>query len=202
MMEFFSSSYIASHIGAIGYAGIMFIVFAESGLFFGFFLPGDSLLFTAGLLASQGVFNIYILSVLTSFSAIVGDTVGYWFGRYIGKRLFTKEDSFFFHKRHVSRTALFYEKYGAKAIIIGRFVPVILTFIPILAGVGTMKYSVFLTYNVWGGIMWSVGLTTLGYQLGTKIKNIDTYVLPIIIGIVILSCIPVMIEYYLQKRRT
>ncbi len=200
MLELFSSLSIATHLTTIGYLGILLIIFAESGLFFGFFLPGDSLLFTAGLLASQGVFNIYLLILCIGFAAILGDTVGFWFGRYIGPRLFTKEDSFFFHTKHITRTALFYKKYGPKAIVLGRFIPIVRTFVPILAGVGNMRYPLFLTYNIIGGLLWGVGLTTLGYVLGTKIKNIDAYLLPIILGIIILSLIPIIFEYYMSKK--
>lgn len=181
-------------IQALGYAGVALIVFAESGLFFGFFLPGDSLLFTAGLLASQGFFNIYVLGFFLAVSAIVGDSVGYWFGKKVGPAIFNKEDSFFFHKNHIQKAEAFYIKYGPKAIVLGRFIPIVRTFVPIVAGVGKMKYNLFLRYNIVGGIIWSVGLTSIGYILGTRIPNIDTYLLPIVLVIIAVSFIPVVIE--------
>lgn len=146
-------------IQSLGYVGLFSIVFAESGLFFGFFLPGDSLLFSAGLLASQDILDIYLLLIILPIAAITGDNVGYWFGAKVGPAIFTREDSLFFHKKHVERTHQFYEKYGAKAIILARFVPIVRTFTPILAGVGTMEYGKFLRFNMIGGFLWSWGMT-------------------------------------------
>lgn len=186
-------------IRTLGYLGVSLVVFAESGLFFGFFLPGDSLLFTSGLLASQGFFNIYLLTTLLGISAIAGDSVGYWFGYKIGPALFNKEDSFFFNKNHITKAHLFYEKYGVKAVILGRFIPIVRTFVPILAGVGKMKYSIFLKNNIIGGLLWAVGMTTLGYILGNSIPNIDTYLLPIIILIIFISFLPVIFEFLNKK---
>lgn len=187
---------LLSLIEAVGYVGLFAIVFAESGLFFGFFLPGDSLLFSAGLLASQQYFNIYILCGTLGIAAILGDNVGYWFGKKVGPKIFTREDSFFFHKKHVERTERFYAKYGPKALIIGRFVPVVRTFVPILAGVGSMHYGTFLKYNIIGGLLWGVGVTSLGYFLGQRIPNIETYLLPIVVGIIIVSFFPIALEMY------
>src|SRR3989338_2670613 len=152
-------------IATVGLLGVFAIVFAESGLFFGFFLPGDSLLFTAGLLASQGHFNVFILWIGATLCAIAGDSVGYAFGRRVGPRLFTKEDSFFFHKDHIHRTEAFYEKHGKKTIILARFVPIVRTFAPILAGIGSMEYRTFLSFNVAGGVLWSTLLIFLGFGL-------------------------------------
>ncbi|MEK7151817.1 MAG: DedA family protein [Patescibacteria group bacterium] len=181
-------------IKAFGYLGLFAIVFAESGLFFGFFLPGDSLLFTAGLLASQGFLNPWLLSIIISTGAILGDSVGYWFGAKVGPKIFTREDSFFFNKRHVERTHLFYLKYGSRAVVLARFVPIVRTFTPILAGVGSMPYATFLRYNIIGGILWGTGLTLLGYFLGTVIPGIDQYILPIVIGIIVVSFLPIASE--------
>ncbi|MEK7556240.1 MAG: DedA family protein [Patescibacteria group bacterium] len=181
-------------IKAFGYLGLFAIVFAESGLFFGFFLPGDSLLFTAGLLASQGFLNPWLLSITISTGAILGDSVGYWFGAKVGPKIFTREDSFFFNKRHVERTHLFYLKYGSRAVVLARFVPIVRTFTPILAGVGSMPYATFLRYNIIGGILWGTGLTLLGYFLGTVIPGIDQYILPIVIGIIVVSFLPIASE--------
>ncbi len=187
-------------IATLGLVGIFAIVFAESGLFFGFFFPGDSLLFTAGLLASQGHFNVVLLWSGCVFAAIVGDSVGYAFGKKVGPKLFTREDSFFFHKKHLERTSAFYQKHGKKTIILARFVPIVRTFAPILAGVGRMEYRVFLSYNVIGGVLWSTLLIFLGFVLGSIIPGIDRYLLPIIALIVALSFIPIIIEWVRQKR--
>lgn len=177
-------------IQTVGYLGVFAIVFAESGLFFGFFLPGDSLLFTAGFLASQGFFNIAILATGCFIAAVIGDSVGYWMGKKYGKRLFHKEDSLFFHKDHLVRANTFYKKHGGKTIIIARFMPFIRTFAPIVAGIGDMTYSSFLFFNVIGGFFWAVGLTTLGFYLGNAIPNVDKYLLPIIGLIVFVSISP------------
>lgn len=187
-------------IKTLGYFGVSFVVFTESGLFFGFFLPGDSLLFTAGILASQGFFNMYTLSVLLTVSAIVGDSVGYWFGYKIGPTLFSREDSLFFHKKHIVKAETFYKKYGAKAVILGRFIPIVRTFVPIVAGVAKMKYSLFLRYNIVGGILWAGGLSSAGYLLGKRIPNVDTYLLPIVLLIIGISFLPMFFEYRQHKR--
>ncbi len=187
-------------IQVAGYIGLSAIVFAESGLFFGFFFPGDSLLFTAGLIASQGFFNIWILAAVVSASAILGDSVGYWFGAKVGPQIFTRENSFFFHKKHIERTHRFYLSYGAKTIVLARFVPIVRTFAPILAGVGSMPYGTFLRYNILGGILWGVGMTFLGYMLGGLIPNIDSYLLPIVLGIILISFLPIIREVILEKR--
>lgn len=166
-------------VPTFGLAGVVAIVFAESGLFVGFFLPGDSLLFTAGLLASQGHFNIVLLWAGCMAGAILGDSVGYAFGRKVGPRIFTREDSFFFHKRHIERTQAFYAKYGKKTIVLARFVPIVRTFAPILAGVGQMEYRTFLVYNIAGGIGWSTVMIFLGFGLGSAVPGIDQYLLPL-----------------------
>lgn len=185
---------IPSIIQTFGIIGIAFIIFAESGLFFGFFLPGDSLLFTAGILASQGFLNITILTIFVWLAAVIGDTVGYWFGAHIGIKIFKKEKSFFFNKKYPDRAHEFYLKYGGKAIILARFIPIIRTFVPIMAGVGNMSYKKFISYNIIGGTIWTLGLTLSGYFLGQQIPNIDKYILPIIIAIIILSILPAISE--------
>lgn len=178
-----------------GYSGIAAIIFAESGLLIGFFLPGDSLLFTAGFLASQGVFNIVWLTVIVFLAAVIGDSVGYSFGYRIGRKLFTKEESLFFNKNHLLRAEEFYVRHGKKTIIIARFLPVIRTFAPILAGVGRMHYPTFLAFNLIGGALWAIGLSLLGYFLGSTIENVDRYLLPIIIGIILVSLLPTIIHF-------
>lgn len=174
----------------IGYIGIFAIIFAESGLFFGFFLPGDSLLFTAGFLASQGIFDIHILAVVCFIAAVLGDSIGYAFGTRVGRKLFYKTDSFFFHKDNLERANIFYKKHGKKTIILARFMPIIRTFAPIVAGIGEMDYRTFISYNIIGGILWAMGLTYGGYFLGSLIPNVDKYLLPIVIAIVFLSISP------------
>jgi membrane-associated protein len=198
----FSSSNLLDHVTTLGYLGVAFFIFAESGLFFGFFLPGDSLLFTAGLLASTGLFSMYILVPMVAFSAIIGDSVGYFFGKKVGPALFKKEDSFFFRKSHVERTQIFYERHGPKALILGRFIPIVRTFVPILAGVGNMRYDIFIRFNIVGGLLWAVGLPLIGYVLGNRIPNIDTYLLPIVVAIILISFVPVLIELLRAKKNT
>ena len=187
-------------VQTLGTLGVIVIIFAESGLFFGFFLPGDSLLFTAGLLASQGYIDFWPLLILCTVAAIAGDSVGYAFGRHVGPKLFSREDSRFFKKTYVERTKTFYERHGRKTIILARFVPIVRTFAPILAGVGQMHYPTFLYYNVIGGLGWTVGLLFLGYGLGKTVPNIDHYLLPIILLIIIISMMPGIIEFFHSRR--
>ena len=164
--HYFEVEYLIQFGQLVAYPALFAIVFAESGLFIGFFLPGDSLLFTTGFLASKGLLDIRILLPLFFVAAVAGDSVGYTFGRKVGRRLFQREKSLLFHKGHLMKAEAFYEKYGKKTIIFARFVPVIRTFAPIIAGIGHMEYKTFIIYNVVGGFLWAVGLTTLGYFLG------------------------------------
>lgn len=191
---------LSNYIIGFGYLGISLTVFAESGLFFGAFLPGDSLLFTVGLLASQGNFNVLLLWTLVSISAILGDNVGYASGKYIGPKLFTKEDSPLFRKSHVLRAHAFYEKHGKKAVILARFVPIIRTFAPIIAGVGKMHYPTFVLFNIIGGLLWSTSLIGLGYSVGNLIPGAKEYLEYIILGIIFLSILPIIIEYIRARR--
>ena len=181
-------------IEALGIVGIFSLIFAESGLFFGFFLPGDSLLFTAGLLVSQNILPLYPLIIGGSIFAILGDNVGYAFGKKIGPKIFTKENSLIWNRDHIEKSHKFFEKYGSKAIILARFMPIVRTFTPILAGVGTMEYKTFLRYNIIGGIAWVCGLTLFGYFFGKIIPNPDKYLLPIIVFIIIVSMLPLLKE--------
>ncbi len=187
-------------IQTIGHLGIFAIVFAESGLFFGFFLPGDSLLFTAGLLAVQGYLNFPLLVTGSFIAAVVGDSVGYAFGARIGPRIFHREDSLLFHRAHIDRTRNFYNAHGPKTIVLARFVPIVRTFAPILAGVGGMPYRTFLIYNVIGAGIWAVGIPTLGYVLGRSVPNIDHYLLPIILAIIATSFIPPLVDLWRHRR--
>lgn len=184
---------------AVGYIGVLAIVFAESGLLIGFFLPGDSLLFTAGLLASQGWFNIWWLMLGVFVAAVAGDSVGYAFGKKVGPRIFTKTDSRLFNPNHLERSRLFFLKHGGKTIILARFIPFVRTFAPVLAGVGKMKYRVFLAYNLIGGILWGIGITWLGYYLGSVVPNIDRYLWPIIGLIIITSLLPSAWHWFSRK---
>lgn len=183
----------------LGYIGIFAIIFAESGLLFGFFLPGDSLLFTAGFLASQGIFNIAILCFICFLGAVLGDSVGYAFGHKVGKKLFRKKDSFFFHPDHILKAERFYEKHGKKTIILARFLPAIRTFAPIVAGIGSMNYRTFLTYNIVGGILWAICLPLAGFYLGKVIPDVDKYLFPIIGFIIVLSILPQAITILKNK---
>lgn len=192
---------LPSLIKTVGYIGVFAIVFAESGLLFGFFLPGDSLLFTAGFLASQGFFEIALLTTLCFIAAILGDSTGYYLGHKYGRRLFHKKDSLFFHKDHLKRAEDFYEKHGGKTIIVARFMPIIRTFAPIVAGVGKMKYGAFLTYNIIGAVLWAIGLTLAGYFLGSLIPDIDTYLFPLIGLIILLSILPPAYHIFKSKQQ-
>jgi membrane-associated protein len=189
-------------IKSVGYLGVWGIVFAESGLLIGFFLPGDSLLFTAGFLASQNIFNVWILVAGIVFCAIAGDSVGYMTGHRFGPMLFRREDSRFFSKANLIKTQKFYDEHGGKTIILARFMPVVRTFAPIVAGIGRMHYPSFLTFNVVGGLLWSFGLTLLGYFLGNVIPEdqIDKYLLPIILGIIVLSVLPPAYHAWKENR--
>lgn len=186
-------------IQTVGLIGIVWIVFAETGLFFGFFFPGDSLLFTAGILASQGIFDIYQLLFLCTVASILGDSVGYWSGKKYGKKLFERDAGFFFKKQRIYDAEKFYEKYGKYTIIIARFVPIIRTFAPIVAGIGSMHYLTFLSYNILGGILWVFSLTLLGYIFGGMIDNPDTYIIPIALLIIFISLIPIIIKILRSK---
>jgi len=187
-------------IVAFGLVGIILIVFAETGLFFGFFLPGDSLLFTAGFLASQGLLPAVPLLVGVFIAAVVGDSVGYWFGQKTGPSLFSREDSRFFKKKYALKAQTFYEHHGKMTIILARFIPIVRTFAPIVAGIGKMKYQVFLAYNIIGGFIWGVGLTLAGYFLGKVIPSADKYLLPIIVVIVISSLVPGIVHIYRERK--
>ena len=191
---------LTSIIQFVGYPGLFTAVFLESGVFFGFFLPGASMLFTAGLLASQGIFNIWILIPLLTIAAILGDNAGYWFGAKVGYRLFLRPDSRFFRQDHLKRAKDFYDRHGFLAIVLARFIPIIRTFAPIVAGVVHMRYRVFVVYNIVGALLWASGVTFLGFYLGEKIPGVETYLTPIITAIIIVTCIPLVREYFRQRK--
>jgi membrane-associated protein len=188
-----------SLIEAFGTLGLFAIVFAESGLLAGFFLPGDSLLFTAGLLASQGHLNFPLIVTGCFVAAVVGDQVGYVIGRRYGPAIFKRPESRFFHQRNVDRASAYFAAHGARTVVLARFIPVIRTFTPVVAGVGQMDYRKFVTFNIIGGFLWAVGLTSLGYALGESVPDIDKYLLPIVLVIGAVSFVPVILE--LRKMR-
>lgn len=182
------------------YLGIALIIFAESGLLIGIFFPGDSLLFAAGLLSAAGFLAPLPLIIFVVVAAIVGDSVGYWFGANVGTPLFKRKDSLFFKQEYLKRTEQFYQKYGGRAVILARFVPIVRTLAPVLAGIGSMTYGTFLRYNVIGGVLWGVGMTSLGYFLGSLIPNSERYILPISLVIIVLSFLPILLNILRGKR--
>lgn len=195
---------IESIIEVTGLVGVAAIIFTESGLFFGFFFPGDSLLFTAGFLASQGMIPIVPLLVLVIAAAILGDSVGYWFGRKVGPLVFTRQDSRWFSQKRLLEAHVFFEKHGPKSLVLARFIPAVRTFTPILAGVGMMHYGKFLAYNIVGGALWAGVLPLLGYFLGATIPDADRYVTFLVFCIIALSLVPIVLplaKQWLAKRR-
>ena len=191
---------LAEVIQTIGYVGLFFVVFAESGLFFGFFLPGDSLLFTAGFLASQNIFNIWVLVPLLVTAAISGDSTGFWTGKKLGSWLLRQKDTFFFKKKYLTKAQDFYDKHGGKAIVLARFIPAVRTFAPIAAGIADMHYKTFLSFNIFGGLLWAAGMTLLGFFLGSAIPDVDNYLLPIVMVIIIASVLPGVIHFLKERK--
>lgn len=191
-------------LGPFATIGLFLIIFAESGLLIGFFLPGDSLLFAAGLFAAQGkyVWPLPIVLIGCFLAAVAGDQVGFLFGRKVGPALFRREDSRIFKQDHVRRAHDFFEHYGAKTIFLARFVPIVRTFAPIVAGVGGMRYRTFVGYNVAGGFVWAIGVTSLGAALGEAIgaENIDKYLLPLIGLVILISLVPAVVEILRHRR--
>ncbi len=175
-----------------GYLGLFAIIFAESGLFFGFFLPGDSLLFTAGFIAAQGLLNIWLLAPLLFVAAVLGDSTGYAFGKKVGPKIFNRPESRFFKPTHITKANKFFLTHGNNAIVLARFIPIIRTFVPIVAGVGSMPYRNFIIYNLVGGFLWTVGLTVLGYTLGAQIPEAEKYLHWIIAVIILTSFLPAL----------
>ena len=176
------------------------IVFAESGLLIGFFLPGDTLLLSAGVLAAQDKLPLIELIIVTVAAAIIGDNVGYSIGRRMGKRLFKKQDGLFFHQENVKRAELFYEKHGGKTIIIARFVPIVRTFAPVVAGVGKMPRRRFMLFNVFGGVFWGMGVIILGYLVGQRIPDVDKYIMPTIAAVTLLTFGPALFHLFKEPK--
>lgn len=191
-------------IEAVGLIGVYGIVFAESGLLVGFFLPGDSLLFTAGLLASPGfgLFNVWTLVLGAWAAAVIGDNVGYEFGKRMGRQLFKREKSFLFNPDNLVKAQMFYEKHGGKAITIARFMPIVRTFAPIVAGIAHMDHKRFTFFNFIGGTVWVWGMTFAGYFLGSVIPDVDKYILPIVFLIILISVLPPAIHMYKDNKKS
>lgn len=190
--------------GIIRWGGIVMltvIVFAETGLLFGFFLPGDSLLVTAGVFAAAGHLDIWMLLTVVTAAAVIGDQVGYYVGYRTGPRIFRREDSLLFKRAHVERAREFYEKHGGKTIILARFMPIIRTFAPVVAGVGQMEYRRFVAYNVIGGVLWVWSMSLLGFSLGHVVPDIDRHIHLVIIVVIFLSILPAIIEYIRSRGR-
>lgn len=183
-----------------GYPVLCAIIFAETGLLIGFFLPGDSLLVTAGLLASAGLLNVWWLILLLIPCAIIGDALGYYIGKKSGKKMYERPDSRFFKKEHLLKATEFYEKHGGKTIVLARFVPLIRTFAPVVAGIANMSYRSFAMYNILGGILWICSTTLLGYFLGSMIPNIEKYIHYVIVIVVFISLLPIIYEYIKSKK--
>jgi membrane-associated protein len=183
-----------------GLIGLTIIVFSETGLLVGFFLPGDSLLVTAGLLAATGYLNVYELAPILALAAISGNSLGYFIGRATGPRIFTRENSLFFNKKHAIRAAQFYEKHGRKTIVLAQFMPIIRTFSPVISGVAGMKFKTFLTYNVLGALLWVWSMLGIGYFLGNYIPGVDKHIEIVVVIVVFISLLPGLISGYRSRR--
>jgi len=190
---------VESLIQSGGLLVIAAIVFAESGLLVGFFLPGDTLLLSAGVFAAQGKLPLLLLLITVVLAAIIGDNVGYSIGRRLGKRIYNKKEGILFHKENIERAEKFYEQHGGKTIVLARFVPVVRTFAPMVAGASKMPRERFLFFNIFGGLFWGVGVTLLGYFVGTKIPDIDKYIKPVLLAVTVLTFGPAI--YHLLKEK-
>lgn len=202
IVQAFLNHDIKLFVELIGQLGVWIVVFAESGLLVGFFLPGDSLLFTAGLLSALGIFNVWHIVLGSWVAAVIGDNVGYEFGKRVGRRLFQKEKSFMFNPVNLQRAQDFYEKHGGKAIILARFMPVVRTFAPIVAGISHMDHKRFTFFNFLGGTLWTWSMVWGGYFLGTLIPDADKYLLPIIVVIILLSILPPVLHILKDRRKS
>jgi len=184
-----------------GLVALIVIVFVETGLLVGFFLPGDSLLVTAGIFAARGDLDLVTLNASLSLAAIAGDSVGYWIGVRTGPKIFTREDSLFFNRKHLISAKEFYDRHGGFTIFIARFMPIIRTFAPVVAGVGAMPYRKFIAYNVFGGIFWVLSMTLAGYFLGTLVPNIQERIHLVIAVVIVLSLLPAIIKFFSERSK-
>ena len=187
-----------------GYVGLTAIIFAETGLLVGFFLPGDSLLVTAGLLAARPQFglNVWLLGLLLTVAAILGNTLGYAIGRYSGPRLFKRDDSLLFKKKHLFRAQEFYQKHGGKTLVIARFMPIVRTFVPVVAGMAQMNLRVYTAYNVLGAVLWIWSMLFIGYFLGRLIPGVDQHIEKVILLVIFLSLLPALISWWRERKRS
>ncbi|MFA5009072.1 MAG: VTT domain-containing protein [Candidatus Paceibacterota bacterium] len=200
--DIFSTESITALIKLTGYFGVWAIIFSETGLLIGFFLPGDSLLFLSGFLASQGFFNVWLMAIGIFLFAVLGDSVGYAFGNKTGPMIFKKQDSLLFHKKNLIRAQDFYEKYGALTIVLARFIPIIRTFAPIVAGIGKMNYKKFLFFNIFGGFFWSFGVTFAGYFLPKIFPQAEKNLTLIIFSIIFISLLPPIFQFLKEYFKT
>jgi membrane-associated protein len=186
-----------------GYVGLTAIIFAETGLLVGFFLPGDSLLVTAGLFSAQPQFglNVWLLGTILTIAAIVGNSVGYAIGRASGPRLFTRDDSLLFKKKHLYRAQEFYAKHGGKTLVIARFMPIVRTFVPVVAGLAQMPLGAYTAYNVLGAVLWIWSMLLTGHFLGRVVPGIDEHIEPMILIVIALSLLPAVISWYRERRK-
>jgi membrane-associated protein len=189
-------------VQAAGYFGLTAIIFAETGLLIGFFLPGDSLLVTAGLLASQPKFglNMWLLGLLLTIAAIVGNTVGYYIGLYSGPRLFKRDDSLLFKKKHLFRAKAFYDQHGGKTLVLARFMPIVRTFVPVVAGLAQMPIRQYTAYNVLGAVLWIWSMLFIGYFLGSWIPGVEHHIEKVILVVIFLSLLPAIISWIRSRR--
>ena len=202
LRELFANlSDLPSLIKWAGYFGLTAIVFAETGLLIGFFLPGDSLLVTAGLVSARGLLNVYVLGVLLNIAAILGNSSGYIIGRMSGPKIFKRDDSLLFNKKHVFRAQEFYARHGRKAIILAQFMPIVRTFCPIVAGVGRMPYRQFVVVSIAGTILWVWSMLFIGHFLGQYIPGIDKHIEPVILVVIALSLLPGLISWYRERAK-
>ena len=190
-------------VQAGGYVGLTAIIFAETGLLIGFFLPGDSLLVTAGLLSAQPRFglNLWLIGVLLTFAAIIGNSVGYAIGRFTGPRLFTRDDSLLFKKKHLYRAQTLYERHGGQILVLARFMPIVRTFVPVVAGMAQMKYRAYTAYNVLGAVAWIWSMLFIGYFLGRHIPGIEHHITKVILAVIFISLLPGLISWYRERER-
>ena len=204
LLEFLHQLKDVQHlVQAGGYVGLTAIIFAETGLLIGFFLPGDSLLVTAGLLSSQPKFglNMWLLGVLLTAAAILGNTAGYFIGLYTGPRLFTRDDSLLFKKKHLYRAQTLYDHHGGQILVLARFMPIVRTFVPVVAGLGRMNFRAYMAYNVLGGVVWIWSMLFIGYFLGRYIPGIENHITKVILVVIFVSLLPGMISWYRERGR-
>jgi membrane-associated protein len=201
--QFFSTVYnVPELIRLVGFYGLIVIVFAETGLLVGFFLPGDSLLVTAGLFAARGDYDIVTLNIVLILAAIAGDATGYWIGKRTGKALYSRPNSLLFRQEHLRMTRAYYEQHGGKTIVFARFIPIVRTFAPVVAGVAEMGYARFATYNVFGGIAWVMACTLGGYMLGSLIPDIEKRIHLVVGVVIVVSLIPPVVAWLRERRKS